>query len=200
MRTEWRFVIYNVAMHSKMKNNANSRAAITSVTHINCSMAHGAWSDRPLDDLLRESIIMLFVVYLFRHAYIHKSFALSIVLGIALIQHIHGLLLGSDLIPSAWIVSGCWILAALGYWYSDLLVSLAGTYSFVSKFNHDPWLNGWWPIHHTELNKAFVAFFAWILVTVLIEVVRFYCFNRISKTGLFSRYTRVSEPEDEIPL
>ena len=145
---------------------------------------------------------MVAVMYLFRHAFKHKSIVLSILLSIALIQHIYGLVMGSDLVPSSWIVSGCWLLAAVGFWYSDSLVSLAGTYSFISKFNYEPFLNNWWPIHHMEINKAIVAFVVWIVLSLVVEIASYFFFKLRPKSGLYHLYSKLAPQgkSEKLPL
>jgi hypothetical protein len=130
-------------------------------------MSHGQWQGRSLDEQARELIIIFTLLLLYIPSFRHRSYTLFMLTTIAIIQHIHGLVNGTDLIPTVWIFRGCWLMAVVGFWHHDLIVYLAGTYSFVSKFNVNLYLHASWPITHLEANKAIVSVLIWIVLVAL---------------------------------
>lgn len=127
-------------------------------------MTHGTWNNRTTQDLYREFIIITILFSLYIPTYRHRSYVISILATIAIAQHVHGLLSGSDMISKAWVVCGAWALGAIGFWYADLYVSLCGTYSFISKFNPEGYMPASWVLLDLEVHKVMVSVVVWGLL------------------------------------
>jgi hypothetical protein len=146
---------------------------------------HSDWNSRPLDDKIRESVILLVLVLLYIPAYRKRSFLLFLFPTIAILQHLNLLIYGSDLVPSQYINIGVWFFAAAGFYHMDIASSFAGTYSTVSKFNVNKILPSTWPIDHLELNKLIVGSVVWTVVYLLLS-------------QLIKRRTRYEKVKDNI--
>eukprot|EP01084_Bolivina_argentea_P118627 210436_1 len=129
-------------------------------------MVHAVWHKRPIEDLFREFVIYCVVIILFIRGFQLRSFVIMIISIVIIIQHGSILLYSQDLISDNTVLFGSCLLTIVGYYYKSLLISFAGTYSVLSKYNWCTWCD-----RKNDMMKEIVKLLVSILVWTICNVV-----------------------------
>jgi hypothetical protein len=131
---------------------------------------NGKWDERNLEDKFREIMIILVLLALLIPAYRYRSLVILCFSIAAFIQHIFLLVNGHDWLPTEFVKWITWWLAFIGFWYMDIFVSFAGTYSALTKIDLRIFPEYW--VSSPELNKFFTSFVVWLVTYLFLKEIQ----------------------------
>ena len=140
------------------------------------------WDQRTADDLFREGLIFVILCLLLRRGIQFKC-PITIIISIAMIiGHISMLGFGVDLVSPHEILIGSFVLGLTGYYRKCTLISFAGTYSLLSKYNH--WC--YWCTSSEVLMRELMKFIASIVVWIILYFGIYWISTKWNKTTQIS--------------